>query len=255
MILVDYRTGSKHLAKPLAKRGIEVDVVTLKYGDVSFVGNGLRGRRAIGIELKTVTDLLSCMQTKRFTGSQLPGLTAEYDVVYLMIEGGIRAGSDGILEIPQRGGWEAWGSRQRWARPMMYRDLLGFLTTIETLAGVKIRRTMTEADTVEAIVGLHSWWSKSWDKHKSLNAIYDGERLHERDEIVPVRKAGFSRTIAAQLPGIGWKKSARVLKRFPTMEDMVLATPREWSEVDGIGKTLSQRIYKAIHEGVDHASR
>lgn len=251
MILIDSRVGSNHLAKPLKRRGLPVELTTLKYGDLSFAGRGPRGGKSIGVELKTITDLLACIQSKRFTGGQLPGLVADYDVVYLIVEGGFRAGSDGVLELPRGGGeWRAWGSRgprgARWARPMMYRDLLGFLTSVETLAGVRVRRTITSADTVECVASLYSWWSKPWSAHHSTHAIYDGERS-AGDTVVPITRASFARTIAAQLPGIGWKKSAAVVNAMPTVEDMVMASRKDWARVDGVGKTLSERIYTAIH--------
>lgn len=251
-MLVDTRAGSKELIAPLLARGVDVEPAMLAYGDISFLGNSPRGAIGIGIEHKTVTDILACLQSKRFVGHQLPGMLEEYGRSYLVIEGVFRANPrDGILEVPYRGGsgWMRWGSgkQRRWARPMMYRDFLGFLTSIEE-AGVRVRRTITREDTIEALISLYRWWSKKWDKHASLSAIYDGDRISERDEVLQVRRAGLARTIAAQLPGIGWKKSARVVGVMPTVFDMATADVAEWRSVPGIGVTLSKRIHRAMRE-------
>lgn len=244
--MIDTRAGSVNLIRPLKKRkGSLVEPATLQYGDVAFLGN-MPGRKVmVGIEYKTIGDLMQCLSTKRFVGHQLPGMLEEYGRSYLLIEGMYRAApKSGALEVYERGRWQQYGHR-RWQRPMMYGDLLGFLTSIEE-AGVKVRRAATFDDTVETVVALYNWWSKKWEKHSSLKAIYDGDRIYERDTVLPVRRATFERTIAAQLPGIGWHKSARVVAALPTVLDMVTASRAEWEEIEGIGGTLSKRIHAAL---------
>ncbi len=54
------------------------------------------------------------------------------------------------------------------------------------------------------------------------------------------------RRVAKELPGIGWERSLAVEKHFVSVLAMMLAKSPEWEKVDGIGKTLAQKIVKAI---------
>jgi len=260
VLMIDPRAGSKTLIAPLTRRKLPVESCKLDYGDVAFMGNLPKRKVMVGIEYKTITDLLACLQTKRYVGHQLPGMLENYGRVYLLIEGDFRPSppqrdsAGGILQVRYHGfgGWVSWGAGRgrRWQRPMMFRDLMSFLASMEE-AGVRVWQTPNKDATVEYIVSRYTWWSKKWEKHNSLKAIYDGDRIYERDEVLQVRRAGFSRTVAAQLPGIGWKKSSRVIAAMPTMYHMATAAREEWEHVRGIGKTLSKRIYWAIRKPDD----
>jgi excinuclease UvrABC nuclease subunit len=52
--------------------------------------------------------------------------------------------------------------------------------------------------------------------------------------------------LAKELSGIGWKKSRALSEKFPTMEKLYLATPKEIQEVEGIGKKLAQQIHDEL---------
>src|SRR6266853_2289676 len=89
MILVDSRIGSCELI-PHIRRAcnnyIPVEETNLEFGDVCFEGNGSEGRIAIGIERKTLQDILNCIQDARYI-DQRRGMLNLYQKSFLLIEG------------------------------------------------------------------------------------------------------------------------------------------------------------------------
>lgn len=110
---------------------------------------------------------------------------------------------------------------------------------METLGGLRVRRTVTEAETVRTVQSLYHWWQR--DDHKSLhtfNTAYDAAAID---------RPGLLRRIAAQLPMIGWQRSAVVAKHFGTVSAMVSASVADWMNIDGIGKGIAVKVQKALH--------
>ena len=236
MILVDSRVGSKNLLKPLGKGAM---LTTLEYGDVSFVGLGPKATPLfIGIELKTVSDALSCVLDGRFAGHQLPGLVKEYNHVYLLIEGLFKANKAGILEVPYGRGWREvrLGSRR-----FMWRDFQTWLTSMETFGGIRIRHTSGRKETILMIKALQRWWSsKEWEEHRSHLAV-NKSQSHALG-----MKYSLKRRIAAQLPGIGDELSGRVAKHFKTIDKMIVSCTADWEEIEGIGKSKAMKIVEEL---------
>jgi len=252
MILVDRRTGSGELAGPLRAAGCPVEVCTLDYGDVAFIGNGPGNEPvAIGIERKTLNDMLTSIQNLRWAGHQLPGLCESYGWVWLIIEGLYRpeTGSGALQsagsldnETPfLRGKWfDAGYGRNRF----MYRELDHYLTTLETHAAVRVRRSSNEYETVKIISSLYSWWTtKDYDEHRSHLAL---DTIIARDSRLMIRPS-VPRMIAAQLPGVGYEKSEAVVRHFGgSVRTMVQASVKDWMAVKGIGKTLASKIVEVL---------
>ena len=241
MYLVDSRVGSKDLAPQL--QGAEL--CTLEYADVALTGMVNNLPVFIGIEVKTLGDVLSCMRNGRFAGHQLPGLLKDYDYTYLIIQGVYRAGKDGLLQIPKgktvsiegERGWKTYD----YGATIAWKDLEGWITTMETKTPLNIRRTSNRAETVEIIKSLHTWWvHKDWDKHRS-HLDFDRSATP-----VGLRKPSLLRRIVKELPGVGWDRSQKVEKHFGSVLAMVLAKPEEWRKVEGIGKTLASKIVKGM---------
>lgn len=203
------------------------------------MGNGPNGPVTVGVEVKAVTDALACMTDGRFAGHQLPGLVRTYERVWLVLEGVVEVQlSSGILMVRRRKSREAGAVGQR---RFMYRDLSNWLTTMEMCGGVHIRSAATRVETARFLADLFSWWSKDWHDHKS-HLAFD----KSGPDTALLRPPGLTRRVAAELPGIGWGKSAAVAARFGTVEELALATEDEWREIDGIGDVLAERIYGAI---------
>lgn len=237
MILVDDRIGSADLVGHLRHWSVPCAMERLTFGDACFVGNGPNGPVSVGIEIKRIHDALTCMGDGRFAGHQLPGLVATYDRVWLVLEGLYRPDfTTGLLLAD--------GQRRReitqGSRRFMYKDLCNWLTSMEIMAGLRVRRTGDRVETARVIADLFSWWSKQWGDHKSHVA------LHQNTPVAVFFKPTLARMVAAQLPGVGFTKSREVAARFHTVESMMEATLKEWTQVEGIGPVLAKRIYDAI---------
>lgn len=238
MIYVDQRTGSASLMGHLRHWHVPCELADLEYGDASFVGNGKDGPIHVGVEIKAVHDALNCMQDGRFAGHQLPGLVNGYDKVWLVVEGHYYPRfADGILLFGKSRKESAMGGRR-----FMYSALDKWLFTMEVCAGIKIRRTIDRIETARFISNLHSWFQEDYADHHSHLALHD-----DRSDYAQFAKPSVKRLIAAQLPGVGFKKSLAVDKYFCTIEDMFEATPGDWSQVEGIGRTMAQRIHDVLH--------
>lgn len=235
MVLIDSRTGSKELL-PLFPKG-SAKLATLAFGDFSFIGNGPGGMPYnIGIERKQVREIAGTMMDGRLVGHQLPGLLASYQVVYLVVEGRWRGGPSGLLE--QKRGRE-WRMVEVGTRHFMATDLIKFLNTLVIMAGVKVIKTEDQAGTVREVMGLESWWRKKWEDHSSHFAL-------PPQEVVPFSKASLQQSIAACLPGVGWKRSLAADLHFQSIEEMMGASVGEWMEVEGVGKDTASKIVSAM---------
>jgi len=237
MILVDDRVGSRELYQLLPQGSAEI--CRLNSADYCFVGNGPGKPVFVGIERKGLNDVLKCLLDGRFSGGQLPKLLADYDVVYLIVEGAWRPGKEGTLERLGRGGWQ---TVVLGTRVWMYRELDGWLTSIETMAGVRLRRTESERETAAVILNLYHWWTdKEWEDHRSHLAF-------DRSDRPTLVRPSLAIRVAKELSGIGYDKAGAVARHFHgSVREMVLAVEDQWQEVAGIGKILSQRIVRELN--------
>jgi len=231
MITLDDRTGSVDLL-PYFPSGT-ARLGRLGFGDASFVGKGKDDIPVmVGVERKTLSDLVGSLESGRFSGHQLPGLLASYNTVYLVIEGIGRVSRE-LVEVRQKGEWRSLGVSEL--------ALDNFLNTLEVMAGVIIRQTNTPQRTAYLIRHLYQWWDKGWDSHKSHLVFYDPRPT------LTITKPGLVRRIAKELPGIGWTRSGPVSKHFGSVREMVLADHQQWEEIEGIGKGLAGRVVEAIN--------
>jgi len=217
VILIDDRTGSRELYGLLPPGSAEI--CRLESADAAFIGQGPGKPMMVGIELKGLSDVLQCIQNGRFSGGQLPKLLRDYDVVYLIVEGAWRPGKEGTLERLARGGWQTvvFGTRV-W----MYRELDNWLTSIETMTGVRLRR-------------------KEWEDHRSHLAF-------DRSDRPTLIKPSLAVRVAKELSGVGYDRAGAVARHFHgSVREMVLAGEDQWKEVAGIGKILSQRIVAELN--------
>ena len=241
-IRVDPRIGSKDLLSPLLQFGLPAKLEEMEFGDVSFTGNGPEGRPIlIGVEVKTIHDVLSCIQDGRFAGHQLPGLQESYEVWWLLVEGCVKAGPKGLMIQNKRGGWgEPHGRNQS------YMGLTHWLLTMEMRAGGRVARTHDRAETVAWITSLYRWWTdKRWERHQSLYAVHDGAsgdlKNHQVSLVRPTKKC----KVAANL--VGPKTGMAAAQHFPSILAMIAATEQEWMEVKGVGKGKAREVVELVN--------
>lgn len=249
-ILLDDRAGSKDLYAPLLSTPSvpPIALTRLEFGDVLFSGNGPDDSQlVIGIEHKTVNDVVACLKDGRFAGFQLPGLTSSFDVVYLMVEGRCRpAGDDDSFGVDGRRKGSSKGA-------ITYAKLANWLTSMES-SGIRFRQTYNKEESAALIVALFHWWQKPWEYHRSLRAVHEAPMplVHLASGTVSFvhEEPSITAKVAKQLAdGVGWDKANALGARFKTPEALLLASEKQLMEVDGIGKKLARGILDGIHNG------
>lgn len=247
MILIDPRDGSRELLPHFSGCGVraELSQEQLPAGDVCFEGNGPEGRCLIGVERKTLRDMMNSVRYGRFAGHQLVELQDMYRMFqfyYLIVEGIYRPGADGLLETSIQHQWvplEINGQR------FMYQELAGALMTFECFTNLKWHRTMTITETVRHILCMYRWWNnKEWDEHRAHVV-----RVATHVEIM--RPWSLKRRIAGDLPGIGQERSLQVARAFPNARWMINAGEGDWMAINGIGKVMARKIIDGLNEVSD----
>lgn len=240
MVAIDRRAGSQELFAPLQQMGIPVRLTTLDSADLAFDGHGPTGPVRVGVEVKTLADYLQSLASGRWTGHQLPKLTAAYPYRYLLIEGLWRPALDGsgLLTVPaprRRGSarlaWVEAGHTRRWLYSALQRSLL----SLEHLAGVTVLRSPSRADTLHTLWALYDWWQDAWTAHHSYQGLYKPDRA--ADGRVWLQPPSVARTVAACLPGIDWEYSGAAEQRFGSIRAMATASAAAWAEVRPEGQT------------------
>jgi ERCC4-type nuclease len=253
MILIDGRAGSSALAHYFPPGMVEM--CHLEFGDVCVPGNGPDGTQyAIGVEHKTLEDALACMDNGRLAGHQLPGMRELYDVCWLVLEGNYKAGEDGLIHVPRKGGWVPLRLGPRGG--VAYAAFEHWLLTLQLQGGLLVQKTANKKDSAAWIMSLRSWWAKNWDEHKSLKTFDRSKRpgMVSRDGAILLSNVAETargqkdvfRRVAAELPGIGWDRSKAVVQHFRSIRAMVEADEKEWKKVPGIGKKIAAAVVDVI---------
>lgn len=203
----------------------------------------------IGTERKKIGDMVSCIQNGRYLHQAQLAKEAGVSVLSLIVEGEVRENpDDGLLEI------KVWGINPRtlhraemWqpVRPTMtYSRFDQFLTELNYLAGIIVKRSRDVHETASIIKALYTNFQTPPDGHNSLRQIYT-----QPPQRVPLVRPGIVQRVSKEFGGIGWTRSRTVSDRFKTVRDMVLATESDWLEVEGIGKGIAGKVVKEINGG------
>jgi hypothetical protein len=173
----------------LSRYDVPVATQDLESGDCIFSGYGPSGRVMIGIERKTLSDLINVMQTRRLSGvgGQIPRMWDSYDFCFLTVEGMWRPGPGGEIETftgRRKSPWEALASRGadgRGRHGVSYRQLVSYLTMLKTWMAyetgntatvVTYDRTATMEETAALWVALYHTFQKPWREHSTYQALY-----------------------------------------------------------------------------------
>lgn len=244
MLLIDDRKGSADLVEyaPLYPLG---ELCRLDSGDVCFVGNGPEGPLMVGIEVKSVWDVLASSATGRLQATQITTMLDEYDVCWLLYYGEYRPAS-GTNHLRVK------GERGKWRTATLGRDTPLPFSYIEKLlmdlaaTGVRVKHVPDKQQAAMWIRFLYDWWSKPWDKHKGLRTFDNSRQV----SLLPGMDDAMLRRarVASCLPGLGFEKAVVAAQRFGTIREMLEATQEDWMSIHGIGPTLSKGIVRAVNE-------
>lgn len=243
MIRIDPRKGSGELFPKFPKGSACLAKTQLPYGDFEFEGNGPDGPCLVGIERKTVTDLLGSMRSGRLAGHQVPGMIDRYRFPFLLLEGRYGRDADGYLCGPPRGfrAGGRWQPIQLGTQRFLYAELEQFVTSLSVLTPIRILKADGVSESVIAILGLEKWFAKPWERHKSVYAFHNTAA-----EVQRMSKPNLVSLIAHALKGIGADRARELGRRFRTPADLIMAGESEFEQLDGIGKTTARNIVKQL---------
>jgi len=222
-VLIDYRAGSKELIKypPFDECGELCEIKNAKgeaAGDVVFYGNGASGRVSIGVEVKSVDDLMSSSSNGRLQGTQLPVMLDEYDVVWLLYYGDVRpAPGSQALQIWRKGQWR---NHYVGNRAVPYSYFTGFIISLQEI-GISVAHARDVGEAAAWLGELVRWRIKPWSKHKSLKQFDRSRKVTQahannangkqanRAGLMPTldERTRMRAQVAVELSSVGYKRA------------------------------------------------
>jgi ERCC4-type nuclease len=235
-VLIDDRKGSKELQKYISSPS---KLVRMGYGDFAFQGNGPNGTVGIGIERKSIPDLISSIVSGRLTGHQLIGLVNSYDYVSIVADGPIKTNKDGHVLIPK--GKNKWVPVMLKDKPLSRSFLDNYLYSLFITTDIWSHFTPSAKQTGLWIDSQYDWWQKKWTEHKAHLGFYVPK---------PPRpmflKPSLVHRMIKEIDKVGWEKGLSISKNFRCMADIVLSDVNDLQKVPGVGKVLAQRILNSL---------
>lgn len=217
--------------------GVPVRRETLEYGDVAFVGCGpSESSLPVGIEYKSVSDLLSSWQDGRLLGHQLPGMLNCYAINYLLVEGVTSADSDDGIRIWDGGRWKAVRSQTK------YSNLIGWLETLRQSYGVHVLTSSNLLTTCVQVAAIYRWWQKDYATHGTAVTIHTPDL--KMGLVSPTRIM----KVAATFPRVGSEKLLDIEDKFSCIKEMVNADASAWRTIPGIGPKIADGVVQYLEE-------
>jgi ERCC4-type nuclease len=211
-----------------------------------MVGHGPTGPLRIGIERKTLGDLVGSLLKNRLFGHQIPGLLAEYDLVWVVVEGVWRPGADDTIEVmgyDHRTRKRGWGSSRY---GITYSQLDRWLLNYDVMGQGRLKRwrTSTEHETCYFIADLARYIWKPWAKHHSHAAIGKWSPGGTPAKVMLTKATDLVR-LAASLPGVGAVTARKMGSRFGSMKELVGGSEDEFRKCGMKGKD-AEKLWFAI---------
>lgn len=237
MIYVDRRVGSKEVLPILLRLQQKAELGDLPFGDFAFDGNGPHGSMCIGVERKTLHDMLHCIDDGRFAGFQLPGMRQLYNKSYLILEGAWRNDEQGYLMEGFKGG--SWGYCKYRSSSVRYEKLFRYLLSVQ-LGGVTVIHSRDIEQTAFNLIEIYCYFQKAWKDHRSLQTLQEISLPTIGD------KPSVTREWAARLEGIGQVHSLAAEKLFRTPIALAKSSEIDWMRIPGIGIKTAKSVIRQI---------
>ncbi len=220
------------------------------FTDACFAGVGDNDTPLlVGVERKKLGDLASCIHDGRLMFQLQVSKEAGCDVLCLIVEGDCRPNpEDGVLEMP------VWGINAKLKRSQYWTPVLPittysrfdqYLTELDYLAGVVVKRSRNVLETAAIIKALWLNFQTAPGDHNSLKQMFKSPV-----QGVQLVRPSLVRRVASELPGIGWERSRVVAEHFQSIRAMVEAPVPEWAALDGIGKKTAAKVVQALGGGI-----
>lgn len=243
-ILVDQQAGSKDLTRYIIPQSVVRRSPIKLPTDVIFTGRGPLGcTLEVGIEYKTVWDVLDCIQTGRFAGNQLEPLR-EFDFPILLIEGIVKRGGDDrggrllVFGTPRGRSHADWYDTSEWGhgnRIWTYVEFEHWYWSMMWRGGVTVLPfTSGKWDSGRLVGSLwRSFNDKAWEEHTAHHA-------NSKAHIAPLRGdvPAFVRAIS-EYAGLGTAGALAAERTFRNMRRACKASPAIWAALmigGGMGK-------------------
>ncbi len=253
MILVDQAIGSGRdksggeLLQPIIRRlGVPCETTQLTYGDAAMEGNGPDGPITLGVERKTLQDMLQCVDDARYSAHQLVGMTKLYSKSFLILEGMWERGTpgsalDGVL-IQGFNHGSSWGPLRSvgGGRTTLYSKLYRYLISVQ-LAGVIITYSNDLVQTACQIVEIQQYFQKKWKDHTAL-------RECQKLAIPSLSgRPSLCKRWANELTDVGVIHGEEAERLFKTARKLAAAGEQDWMAISGIGVKTARQIVREIN--------
>ena len=257
---IAHEVGSREFERPLIRLGLPVRVRYLSCADFAFYGNGPSGTVRVGVERKTLSEMLGEASRKRLNGRQLPKMSRRFQYRFLIVEGRIRvetsrgellkgkditSGKGQLMTLWFPSGFSGYSE--------LYENFLKRELTLRLRGAMQVIPTGSREETAMALHALYRWFQKDWSAHRSALAL---DTITEAEgEIVDERS--WRRDILAKFPGVGWKRSKRVANYFPSVGAACAGTVDDWQQALGFkaGRTVATKIVQYVHGQHEHVAK
>ena len=113
----------------------------------------------------------------------------------------------------------------------------GAIASIVLSYKIPILRTVSETDTADMVLALAKREQKSEKNRPTLHTISKSYPMKE-----------IQRFLLASIPGVNRTKADQLIEEFKTIQNLSNATPEDLVKLEGIGKTLTERILKILQD-------
>jgi hypothetical protein len=207
----------------------------------------LQGSVNIGIELKSIQELITSAWNKRLQSDQLPKMRKSFDVKWLLIYGEADCDRDNYLVIKSKydNSWRRLtGTGDTFLASKENRHLneraisyYFYLSLVNELQQCKFCWHMTRSKRTAAvfIAGLYWWWQQAAHSHKLLKALYQPSNMSDIPDnlLMPAKDLSPQRELmarlAVQMPGLGTNRAIGAAKHFDSSQSMFAGDPNQWS--------------------------
>jgi len=204
--------------------GFETLVVTLEAGDVNFLDS--KGR-TVGVELKTIDDLLSSLRSSRLF-EQATRMVLIYDIALILPFGFLTCTKDGQCRTRT-------GPKPHPPWPT-YTQLMNAMLSLWEHGVTVLPFVPNEFMAAKVLASIYKWFQKPY--HRSMLERVKPFSFGDQDSVRAIH-------ILTGIPRVKVGLAKRLLGHFGTALAVLAAEEEDLRAVRGIGKVTASSIYRA----------